>query len=128
MISIILTCEWLVFLSFIGFMFLIEYFRPRIIEEFDCQFNCARDGVAYLTFISKLTKEEFYGECPVYRMFNHGISERQRFTCRTIQIGKRVTIQYEPIPFRALTQEEWDKICREVDEVLAGGYFDGDDY
>lgn len=90
---------------------------PRILEEFEGFVDKIDGDVAHVT-LTALSGEKLYGEYPVAELNAHGIRERRRFKCRTVEVGTSVEFVIEPIPDRELSEERERQIDAWLRESL----------
>ncbi len=85
----------------------------NVLEEFEGFLDKFDGDVAHVTLTTG-SGETFYGEYPAAELKAHGVRERRRFKCWTVEVGPSVEFVMEPIPDRALSEDRE----RQLDEWL----------
>jgi hypothetical protein len=93
----------------------------NVLEEFEGFVDQFEGDAAHVTLKTQ-TGEMFYGEYPAADLKAHGVRERRRFRCWTVEVGSGVEFVMEPLPDRELSEERE----REIDQWLRNSLGDDD--
>lgn len=88
-----------------------------VLEKLDGFVERIDGDVAFVVFTSQ-NGQKLSGQCPANEMLESNIEEGQRFVCRTIQNGKDVRVEIEPIPLAEITAQEWRAVCTSVESIF----------
>lgn len=88
-----------------------------VLEEFEGFVDQIDGEVAYIT-LTPTSGEPLYGEYPAAELRAKGIHERRRFKCRTIEAGRHISFEVEPIPDLEVSKERERAIEEELRKLL----------
>lgn len=99
---------------------------PRLLERFEGFVEQVEADTAYIT-LSNDRGDRLCGPYPAGELAELGIGERDRFILKTIDLGRDVRIEIEPVPRRPISAELQREIREETEQLFAD--FDpSDDY
>jgi hypothetical protein len=73
---------------------------------------------AYVTALDDSTGERFEAECEASFLRERGIEEGEEFVCTVTRKGVQTVAEFAPLPPKVLSEEDLDKISKEVDSRL----------
>lgn len=99
--------------------------RPHeevVLEAFEGFVEEIDGDTAYVTLTSE-HGDRLAGRYSASALLEKGISERRRFTCRTVQLRDEVRVVIEPIPERHLSEAEEAAIYSRIDRIFPDDAF-----
>ena len=100
--------------------------EEKILESFRGKVERIDGSVAYVTLVDNKGQESF-ADCDAAKLTSQGILDGMRFTCTIRERDNETVVTFEPIPKRRLSDEEWHRLCQEIEEKL-GKWDARDDY
>jgi len=96
---------------------LLRWTDEQVLESFRGKVERVDGNAAHMTLVDSKGQEAF-ASYDAKKLELQGILESTRFTCTIKERNGKPVVMFEPIPRQPMSDEDWRRLCQEIQEKL----------